>query len=219
MVTTGGRLPFLRDRITAAETYVAGNTPQPRHLPVRTPHVHGQVLLGQLAALQAEVAGRPADARSELETRGEEHEPRRRSQRVSRCRRSALRAPQPLRVRGVPQAGVRALRCRAFRVDRRLANDGLLVSRLPRAEDGGVMLPELIEEIEATLAQEAEALGNPTGDDRLDRLTWLRLIDEHRIHATRYGASDEEYRRELVAIAALAVAAIEACDRSREEIE
>ena len=79
--------------------------------------------------------------------------------------------------------------------------------------------PELIEEIEAALAQEAEALCNPTGDDRLDRLTWLRLIDEHRIHATRYDASDEEYRRGLVTIAALAVAAIDAHDRSREEIE
>jgi hypothetical protein len=81
------------------------------------------------------------------------------------------------------------------------------------------MRPELIEEIEAALAQEAEALGNPSGDDRLDRLTWLRLIDEHRIHATRYGASNEEYRRELVTIAALAVAAIETHDTSREEIE
>lgn len=79
--------------------------------------------------------------------------------------------------------------------------------------------PELIEEIEAVLEQEAEALGNPTSDDRLDRLTWLRLIDEHRIYATQYGASDEEYRRELVTIVALSVAAIEAHDRSHEEIE
>ena len=78
--------------------------------------------------------------------------------------------------------------------------------------------PELIEEIEAVLEREAEALGND-GDDRLDRLTRLRLIDEHRIDATRYGASDEEYRRELVTIAAIAVAAIEAHDRSHEEIE
>lgn len=77
--------------------------------------------------------------------------------------------------------------------------------------------PELIEEVEAVLEQEAEALGD--GDDRLDRLTRLRLIDEHRIYATQYGASDEEYRRAMVTIAAIAVAAIEAHDRGHEEIE
>jgi hypothetical protein len=121
-------------------------------------------------------------------------------------------------MRVMPQAGVRALRRRACCVDRRLANDGLLVSRLPRAK-AMMLRPELIEEIEAALEREAEALGNPAGDDRLDRLTWLRLIDEHRIHATRYGASDEEYRRELVTITALTIAAIETHDRNHEEIE
>ncbi len=69
MVTTGGRLPLLRDRITAAETYVAGNNAPRRFIPVRTPRDHGQYLLEQLAALQAEVAARPADMRSELAQR------------------------------------------------------------------------------------------------------------------------------------------------------
>lgn len=50
---------------------------------------------------------------------------------------------------------------------------------------------------------------------RLDRPTWLRLVDEHRIRATRHGADADEYRHELVVIAALAIAAIEAHDRGR----
>lgn len=69
MVTTGGRLPFLRDRITAVETYVAGNNAPRRILPPRIPRDHGRYLLGQLAALQAEVAARPSDARCELAVR------------------------------------------------------------------------------------------------------------------------------------------------------
>ena len=78
---------------------------------------------------------------------------------------------------------------------------------------------ELIEQIEAELARATEKWGGPSSDDRLDRLTWLRLIDEHRIRATRYGASGDEYRHELVVIAALAVSAIEAHDRRQDPHE
>jgi len=74
----------------------------------------------------------------------------------------------------------------------------------------------VISQIEIELSRAAEKWGGPTSDDRLDRLTWLRLLDEHRIRATRYGASSDEYRHELVVIAALAVAAIEAHDRRRD---
>ncbi len=76
---------------------------------------------------------------------------------------------------------------------------------------------ELLEQIEAELVRAAEKWGGPASDNRLDRLTWLRLIDEHRIRATRYGASSDEYRHELVVIAALAISAIEAHDRKDEE--
>lgn len=71
----------------------------------------------------------------------------------------------------------------------------------------------LIEQIAVELERAAEKWGGPSSDDRLARLTWLRLIDEHRMRATRYETSDDEYRHELVVIAALAVAAIEAHDR------
>jgi hypothetical protein len=72
---------------------------------------------------------------------------------------------------------------------------------------------EIVGQIEAELDRTAEKWGAAARDDRLDRLTWLRLVDEHRIRATRYGTSGADYRHELVVIAALAVAAIEAHDR------
>lgn len=72
---------------------------------------------------------------------------------------------------------------------------------------------DVLAQIEAELDRAVEKWGGATADDRLDRLTWLRLLDEHRIRATRYGASDDEYRHELIVIAALAIAAIEARDR------
>jgi hypothetical protein len=71
---------------------------------------------------------------------------------------------------------------------------------------------DVIEQIEAELLRAAEKWGGLSRDDRLDRLTWLRLIDEHRIRATRHGSGADEYRHELVVIAALAIAALEAHD-------
>lgn len=76
---------------------------------------------------------------------------------------------------------------------------------------------DLFAQIETELERAAEKWGGPDSDDRLDRLTWLRLVDEHRIRATRHGASDDAYRHEMVVIAALAIAAIEALDRRRSE--
>lgn len=75
---------------------------------------------------------------------------------------------------------------------------------------------DVIAQIDAEIERAAAKWGGSSNDDRLDRLTWLRLVDEHRIRATRYGASSDEYRHELVVIAALAVAAIEAHDRRRD---
>lgn len=74
---------------------------------------------------------------------------------------------------------------------------------------------DLLAQIEAEMLREKEKWGDAASDDQLSRLTWLRLIDEHRIRATRYGAGIDEYRHELVVIASLAVAAIEALDRKR----
>lgn len=74
---------------------------------------------------------------------------------------------------------------------------------------------DVFSQIAAELTRAVEKWGGPASDDRLDRITWLRLLDEHRIRATRYGMSSDEYRHELVVIAALAVAAIEAHDRGR----
>lgn len=75
----------------------------------------------------------------------------------------------------------------------------------------------VIAQIDAEIERATEKWGGPSNDDRLDRLTWLRLIDEHRMRATRHGTSSDEHRHELVVIAALAVAAIEAHDRRRTE--
>jgi hypothetical protein len=72
---------------------------------------------------------------------------------------------------------------------------------------------EIIAQIEAEFSRASEKWGGAANDDRLDRLKWLRLVDEHRIRATRHGASADAYRHELVVIAALAIAAIEAHDR------
>ena len=76
---------------------------------------------------------------------------------------------------------------------------------------------DLFAQIDAEIERAAAKWGGAEGDDRLEHLTWLRLIDEHRIRATRHGAGDDEYRHELVVIAALAVAAIEALDRKRAQ--
>jgi hypothetical protein len=76
---------------------------------------------------------------------------------------------------------------------------------------------DVFAQIEGELLRAAEKWGGPSSDDRLDRLTWLRLIDEHRIRATRHGTGSDEYRHELVVIAALVIAAIEAHDRRDDE--
>lgn len=89
--------------------------------------------------------------------------------------------------------------------------------RLPWPEGDAVNRVDVIAQIEAELARAIQKWGGPEADDRLERLTWLRLLDEHRIRATRYGASNDEYRHELVVIAALAIAAIEAHDRTRAQ--
>lgn len=73
----------------------------------------------------------------------------------------------------------------------------------------------VIEQIEAELDRAIAKWGGEQADNRHDRLTWLRLIDDHRIRATRHDAGADEYRHELVVIAALAIAAIEAHDRRR----
>jgi hypothetical protein len=70
---------------------------------------------------------------------------------------------------------------------------------------------EVVGQIEAELARAAEQW-SAAGDDPFSRLTWLKLLDEHRIRATRYGTIGDDYRYELVVIAALAIAAIEAHD-------
>jgi len=103
--------------------------------------------------------------------------------------------------------------------ERQLEGNRLLVHELPREESRGLVVKraELIEQITGELERAAAKWGGATSDDRLDRLTWLRLIDEHRIRATRYGASSDEYRHELVVIAALAMSAIEAHDRRQDE--
>lgn len=75
---------------------------------------------------------------------------------------------------------------------------------------------DVLAQIEAELARAIDKWGGASADDRLDRLTWLRLVDEHRIRATRHGIGTDEYRHELVVIAALAIAAIEAHDRRRK---
>lgn len=75
---------------------------------------------------------------------------------------------------------------------------------------------DVIAQIDAEINRASEKWGGPTSDDRLDRLTWLRLLDEHRIRATKHGTGPDEYRHELVVIAALAITAIEAHDRRRD---
>lgn len=76
---------------------------------------------------------------------------------------------------------------------------------------------DVIAQIDAEIERAAAKWGGSTNDDRLNRLTWLRLIDEHRIRATRHGTGADEHRHELVVIAALAISAIEALDRRRDE--
>ena len=76
---------------------------------------------------------------------------------------------------------------------------------------------DVFAQIEAELLRALKKWGGTTADDRLGRLTWLRLIDEHRIRATRYDIGADEYRHELVVIAALALAGLEAHDRRKEE--
>lgn len=76
---------------------------------------------------------------------------------------------------------------------------------------------ELLAQIEAEQRRASEKWGGPAYDDRVERLTWLRLLDEHRIRATRHGAGADEYRHELVVIAALAISAIEALDRRQKQ--
>ena len=75
---------------------------------------------------------------------------------------------------------------------------------------------DVFAQIEAEITRAAEKWGGADADARHARLTWLRLIDEHRIRATRHGTGADEYRHQLVVIAARAISAIEAHDRGRE---
>jgi hypothetical protein len=77
----------------------------------------------------------------------------------------------------------------------------------------------VIEQIVIELERAIDKWGGEEADDKLQRLAWLRLIDEHRIRATRHSAGADEYRHELVVIAAVAIAGIEAHDRKRESAD
>ena len=75
---------------------------------------------------------------------------------------------------------------------------------------------DLVAQIAADVTRMTLEWRDAEDGDRADRLTWLRLLDERRIRATRHGIGDDAYRSDLVRIAALAIAAIETLDRKRE---
>jgi len=68
---------------------------------------------------------------------------------------------------------------------------------------------EVLDEVAAEREHPDAKWGGPSHDDEHPRQVWLRLIN------TRVWSDTLEYRRKMVEIAALAVAAIEANDRGR----
>jgi hypothetical protein len=67
---TDDRLPLLRGRITAVDTYQAPQNPvPPPRLPSLDPHEHSEKLLNQLDAIRSTINSRSVSARDELATR------------------------------------------------------------------------------------------------------------------------------------------------------
>lgn len=63
--------------------------------------------------------------------------------------------------------------------------------------------------------QDARQGGGPASDDARERRDWLRIIADHRDRAVRAQRDGDAYRLQLVKIAAVCVAAIEAHDRAQ----
>lgn len=80
-----------------------------------------------------------------------------------------------------------------------------------RSAEQGVVLAQLVAERE----RQDRQWGGPDHDDDHQAKDWLRFIREHADRATRAlkGRDFDEYRKQLVEIAALAVAGIESNDR------
>lgn len=56
--------------------------------------------------------------------------------------------------------------------------------------------------------------GGPAHDDQHTRNDWLDIIDEHLVRA--HDGTDTIWRKQMVRVAAIAIAAIDAEDRRRE---
>jgi hypothetical protein len=76
--------------------------------------------------------------------------------------------------------------------------------------------PAVLDEVQAERQRQDEKWGGPEHDSEHEMDEWLNLLNARRglaLHA-RYHGDSADYRRRLIQIAALAVAAVEAFDRA-----
>lgn len=73
----------------------------------------------------------------------------------------------------------------------------------------------VLEQIASERRRQDRQWGGASHDDDHDPREWLGFIKEHRERAVKVVGKPDDYRHRLVVIAALAVAAIEALDRSQ----
>lgn len=72
-------------------------------------------------------------------------------------------------------------------------------------------MSNVLEEIKAEREHQDEVWGGPEHDDKHDEERWYELINERFFDPRR--TSQQQYRRHMIEIAALAVAAVESLDR------
>lgn len=87
-----------------------------------------------------------------------------------------------------------------------------------RKNTAEISLSAVLEQVAVERRLQDRQWGGADHDDEHSASDWLNFIDEHRARArkaatSRTGGSDKEHRKQLVEIAALAVAAIQAHDR------